>query len=112
MLSRRRFLSFLVAGAAAATAMPALEKALAAVEPMLASGAASRLGGAYLDLGAANAALKEYYSDQRVENLAYESNPFLAMLPRGDVAPGWLSRQERPVVNEYSGGSFADWSKP
>lgn len=99
MFSRRRFLSFLVAGAAAATAMPALEKALASVEPMLAAKGVSRLGGAYLDMGAASAMLKEFYSDERVENLAYDDCPLL------------VSRMPNVQnVSEVSGVAFVDWS--
>lgn len=36
----------------------------------------------YLDLAAMNAALKELYSGQVVENLVYRDNPTLAMLPK------------------------------
>jgi hypothetical protein len=36
---------------------------------------------AYLDLTAMNAALKELYDGQVVENLVYADNPFLAMVP-------------------------------
>lgn len=38
--------------------------------------------GAYLDLPAGNAALKEWYDDQKVENLAYDENPLLNMIPK------------------------------
>jgi hypothetical protein len=38
--------------------------------------------GAYLDLGSMNAALKELYDSQTVENLVYADNPLLAMLPK------------------------------
>jgi hypothetical protein len=34
------------------------------------------------DLGAANAALKELYDDQKIANLVYKNNPFLAMVPK------------------------------
>lgn len=37
---------------------------------------------AFLDLTAMNAALKELYSGQVVENLVYQDNPFLAMLKK------------------------------
>lgn len=43
---------------------------------------------AYLDLTAANAALKELYDDQKVENLVYEDNPFLALVPKNEEAGG------------------------
>ncbi len=36
--------------------------------------------GAYLDLSSMNAALKELYDSQVVENLVYADNPFLAMV--------------------------------
>ena len=35
-----------------------------------------------LDLTAMNAALKELYDGQSVENLVYADNPFLAMVPK------------------------------
>jgi hypothetical protein len=37
---------------------------------------------AFLDLTAMNAALKELYDGQVVENLVYKDNPFLAMIPK------------------------------
>lgn len=36
----------------------------------------------YLNLTAMNAALKELYDGQVVENLVYADNPFLAMVPK------------------------------
>lgn len=44
--------------------------------------------GAYLDLPAANAALKEWYDGQTVENLAYDDNPALTMLEKKTKATG------------------------
>lgn len=44
--------------------------------------------GAYLDLPAANAALKEWYDGQTVENLAYDDNPGLVMMPKKAKATG------------------------
>lgn len=38
---------------------------------------------ANLDLVSMNAALKELYSGQVVENLVYSDNPFLAMVSKG-----------------------------
>lgn len=38
--------------------------------------------GAYLDLSAMNAALKELYDGQTVENLVYADNPFMAMIQK------------------------------
>jgi len=59
--------------------------------------------GAYLDLAAGNAALKEHYDDQKVENLAYDDNPSLAMIPKKTDATGkyWPV----PVVYEVSQGA-------
>lgn len=37
--------------------------------------------GRMVDMGSANAMLKEFYSAERIESLAYESSPFLRMLP-------------------------------
>ena len=58
--------------------------------------------GAYLDLAAGNAALKEHYDDQKVENLAYDDNPALAMVPKKTDATGkyWPI----PVIYEVSQG--------
>jgi hypothetical protein len=44
--------------------------------------------GQYLDLAAGNAALKEWYDDQKVENLAYDDNPLLVMMPKKTKATG------------------------
>lgn len=41
-----------------------------------------------LDLTTFNAALKEYYSQDRVENLVYKKNPFLALVPKQPKFPG------------------------
>jgi len=41
-----------------------------------------------LDLTTFNAALKEYYSQDYVENLVYKKNPFLAMVPKQPKFPG------------------------
>jgi hypothetical protein len=38
--------------------------------------------GPYLNLTAMNAALKELYDGQVVENLVYADNPFLALVPK------------------------------
>lgn len=59
--------------------------------------------GAYLDLAAGNAALKEHYDDQKVENLAYDDNPTLAMVPKKPDATGkyWPV----PVIYETSQGA-------
>lgn len=61
--------------------MPALEKALQAVEPMVAR--ASVWGGAYLDMAAMNAMLKEWYSPDAIANFAHDAeHPLLSMVPR------------------------------
>lgn len=44
--------------------------------------------GAYLDLAAANAALKEWYDGQRVQNLSYAKNPTLALMPKDEETGG------------------------
>lgn len=44
--------------------------------------------GQYFDLPAGNALLKEWYDDQKVENLAYDDNPFLVMVPKKTNATG------------------------
>lgn len=59
--------------------------------------------GAFLDMPAANAALKEYYDDQKVENLAYDENPALAMLPKDTDAEGKV--YPIPVIYEVSQGA-------
>ena len=38
--------------------------------------------GAYLDMAAGNAGLKELYDGQKVENLAFNDKPFFAMVPK------------------------------
>lgn len=35
-----------------------------------------------LDLTSFDFALKEYYTDEKVEDLVYRDNPFLAMVPK------------------------------
>jgi hypothetical protein len=59
--------------------------------------------GSYFDLAAGNAALKEHYDDQKVENLAYDDNPVLAMMPKKKDATGKYI--PIPVVYEVSQGS-------
>lgn len=59
--------------------------------------------GAYLDLPAASAALKEHYDDQKVENLAYEDNASLVMLPKDTEATGKYYPQ--PIIYEVSQGA-------
>jgi len=64
--------------------------------------------GAYLDLPAANAALKEWYDGQKVENLAYDDNPFLTMVPKKTDATGKYIPQ--PVMYEVSQGASNTFS--
>lgn len=59
--------------------------------------------GAYLDLPAGNAALKEWYDNQIVENLAYDDNPLLTMMPKKSDATGKYVPQ--PVIYEVSQGN-------
>lgn len=64
--------------------------------------------GAYLDLPAGNAALKEHYDDQKVENLAYDDNPALVMVPKKTDATGKV--WPVPVIYETSQGASATFS--
>lgn len=59
--------------------------------------------GAYLDLPAGNAALKEWYDDQTIENLGYDDNPGLVMMPKKTDATG--KYVPVPVIYETSEGS-------
>src|SRR6266852_5310517 len=54
---------------------------------------------------AANALLKEYYDDQKVHNLVYRDNPFLAMIPKDEEAVGEYI--PIPVIFETSQGASA-----
>lgn len=58
--------------------------------------------GAYFDLPAGNAGLKEWYDDQVVENLAYDDNPGLVMVPKKTNATGKYI--PIPVLYETSQG--------
>lgn len=71
IVSRRGFLQALAGCVAASTCLPVLERAMAAVEPMVARAAVWGSGGAYLDMASANAMLKELYSPAAIENFAY-----------------------------------------
>ena len=70
-----------MACAAAATCMPALEKCLAAVEPMIAKATVKTWGGSYIDMSAMNAMLKEFYSPEKLEHLTYSESLLLNMVP-------------------------------
>lgn len=58
---------------------------------------------AYLDMAAANAALKELYGPQVIQNMSYKDNPFFAMIHKTEDAGGkyipfptvWSSSQGR-----------------
>lgn len=64
--------------------------------------------GAYLDLPAGNAALKEWYDDQTVENLAYDDNPFLVMVPKKTNATGKVI--PIPVIYEVNQGRSSNFT--
>jgi len=66
------------------------------------------IGGAYLDLPAENAGLKEWYDGQKVENLAYDENPLLAMVPKKPNATG--KYVPIPCIYEVSQGRSAQFS--
>src|SRR3990167_170576 len=63
---------------------------------------------AYLDMPAANAALKEYYDDQKMENLAFQKNVALAMIPKDTDAEG--KYVPVPTVFEVSQGIGATFA--
>lgn len=78
-ITRRGFLGMLAVCVAASTApTSAVEKVLRAIEPSIKAAS----GGKYLDLVCLNSLFKEYYSSEKIENLSYESNALLAMVPR------------------------------
>ena len=64
--------------------------------------------GAYLDIPAGNAALKEWYDDQKVENLAYDDNPALVMMPKKTNATGKYI--PIPVVYEVNQGRSSNFA--
>lgn len=61
-----------------------------------------------MDLTAANAALKEWYDGQKVNNLVYEKNPWLAMVPKDTEAGGKYIPQ--PVIYEVNQGRSATFT--
>lgn len=63
---------------------------------------------AYLDLSAMNAALKELYDGQVVENLVYADNPFLALLPKKTDFGG--KYKPVPIITGVSQGTSATFS--
>jgi hypothetical protein len=68
----------------------------------------NEVGAAYLDMPAANAMLKEYYDDQKVENLAYQKNVALAMVPKNTDCEG--KYVPVPTVYEVSQGISATFA--
>lgn len=64
--------------------------------------------GQYMDMAAGNASLKEYYDGITVENLAYEKNPFLAMVPKDTDAEGKVIAQ--PILYENSQGRSSNFA--
>lgn len=64
--------------------------------------------GAYLDLSAMNAALKELYDGQVIENLVYADNPFLAMLKKNTDFGG--KYKPIPIITGVSQGRSATFS--
>lgn len=58
--------------------------------------------GAYLDLSSMNAALKELYDGQVIENLVYADNPFLAMVPKSTDFGG--KYKPVPIITGVSQG--------
>lgn len=60
------------------------------------------------DLGAANAALKELYDDQKIANLVYKNNPFLAMVPKMEEFGG--KYMPIPLIIGTSQGRSATFS--
>jgi hypothetical protein len=64
--------------------------------------------GQYLDLSAMNAALKELYDGQVVENLVYADNPFLAMVKKNTDFGG--KYKPIPIITGVSQGTSASFS--
>lgn len=64
--------------------------------------------GAYFDMSAANAALKELYDDQKVLNLVYKKNPFLALVPKFTEFGG--KYLPVPIINGVSQGRSSTFS--
>ena len=64
--------------------------------------------GQYLDLSAMNAALKELYDGQVVENLVYSDNPFLAMVKKNTDFGG--KYKPIPIINGVSQGRSATFA--
>lgn len=65
-------------------------------------------GYSYLNLTSMNAALKELYDGQVVENLVYADNPFLAMVPKGTDFGG--KYKPIPIITGVSQGRSATFT--
>lgn len=63
---------------------------------------------AELDMNAAEAALREYYDGQTVENMGYDTNPLLALMPKDPDAEGKYIPQ--PVIYETSQGASGNFA--
>ncbi len=66
------------------------------------AGGGAEFGGSYFDLPAGNALLKEWYDDQKVENLGYDDNPGLVMVPKKTNATGKYI--PIPIIYEVNAG--------
>jgi hypothetical protein len=64
--------------------------------------------GQFLDLSAMNAALKELYAGQVVENLVYADNPFLALVPKFTEFGG--KYKPIPIISGVSQGRSATFA--
>ena len=71
-------------------------------------GGASTAFGAYFDIPAGNALLKEWYDDQKVENLAYDDNPGLVMVPKKTNATGKYI--PIPIIYELNAGRSSQFA--
>ena len=78
-----------------------------AVAPTPALNGTGSFAGSF-DLGAANAALKELYDDQKIANLVYKNNPFLAMVPKMEEFGG--KYMPIPLIVNTSQGRSATFS--
>lgn len=64
---------------------------------------------AYLDLSAANPALKEWYDNQKVQNLAYKKNTFFALVPKDeDVGGKYYPVPVQYEVNQGRSSTFSN----
>ena len=66
------------------------------------------MSSSYLDLTSMNAALKELYSDQVVQNMVYKKNPFLAMIKKNEDFGG--KYKPIPIISGVSQGRSATFT--